>query len=82
MSDPTSECIMINRYIKPRDEALTSDDLATCQNVLDVLKVEFGLADDDEDVARSAAIIIELYRQGVHDEEQLKTLVFATRGKI
>jgi hypothetical protein len=50
--------------------------------VLDVLKAEFGLADDDEDVARSAAIIIELYRQGVHDEEQLKTLVFATRGKI
>lgn len=73
---------MISRYIKPRDEALTSDDLAICQNVLDVLKDEFGLADDDEDVARSAAIIIELYRQGVHDAEQLKTLVFATRGKV
>ena len=35
-----------------------------------------------KEVSRSAAIIIELYRQGVHDEEQLKTLVFATRGKI
>ncbi|GAA3083819.1 hypothetical protein GCM10010520_33160 [Rhizobium viscosum] len=73
---------MTNCYIKPRDEALTSDDLATCQNVLDLLKAAFGLADDDEEVSRSAAIIIELYRQGVHDEEQLKTLVFATRGKI
>ncbi len=73
---------MISRHIKPRDEALTSDDLATCQKVLDVVKAEFGLADDDEEVSRSAAIIIELYRQGVHDEEQLKTLVFATRGKI
>lgn len=73
---------MISRYIKPRDEALTSDDLAKCQNVLDALKAEFGLADEDEDVSRSAAIIIELYRQGVHDEEQLKTLVFATRGRI
>jgi hypothetical protein len=73
---------MIGRYIKPRDEALTSDDLATCQNVLDALKAEFGLADDDEEVSRSAAIIIELYRQGVHGEEELKTLVFAARGKV
>lgn len=73
---------MISRTIKPRDEALTSDDLAKCQAVLDALKTEFGLADDDEEVSRSAAIIVELYRQGVHDEEQLKTLVFATRGRI
>ncbi|MBB3310314.1 hypothetical protein FHT78_002057 [Rhizobium sp. BK196] len=73
---------MISRYIKPRDEALTSDDLAVCQKVLDAVKAEFKFADDEEEVSRSAAIIIELYRQGVHDEEQLKTLVFATRGKI
>lgn len=73
---------MIGGYIKPRDEALTSEDLAKCQTVLEALKTEFGLVDDDEEVSRSAAIIVELYRQGVHDEEQLKTLVFATRGKI
>ncbi|MBB3595758.1 hypothetical protein FHX08_006175 [Rhizobium sp. BK529] len=73
---------MITRYIRPRDEALTSDDLAACQKVLDAVKAEFRLADDDGEVGHSAAIIIELYRQGVHDEERLKTLVFATRGKI
>ena len=30
----------------------------------------------------AAAIIIELYRQGVHNFDQLKVLVFAARGQI
>jgi hypothetical protein len=36
----------------------------------------------DEETSRSAAITIELYRQGVRNFDQLKVLVFAARGKI
>jgi hypothetical protein len=61
---------------------LNSKDLAVCDRVLAEIKREFALSDDSEEVQRSAAIIIELFRQGVHDEVHLKALVFAARGKF
>ncbi|MGW9949814.1 hypothetical protein J2W92_005165 [Rhizobium leguminosarum] len=59
-----------------RDEPLTSEDLNVCDGVLRDLKAVFDLS--EKDFERLAAIIIELYRQGVHDPEQLKLLSGAT----
>ena len=73
---------MNERKITERDRPMTSQDLAVCQQVLEAVKAEFQLADDDAETSRSAAITIELYRQGVRDVDQLKVLVFAPRGKI
>jgi hypothetical protein len=61
-----------------RDKPLTSEDLAVCNNVLDDLCARMDIT-DNETVARLASIIIELYRQGVHEPEQLKLLAGATR---
>ena len=72
---------MIERHIG-RDQPMTSEDLAVCQEVLDAVKSEFQLDADDEETSRAASIIIELYRQGVHNFDQLKVLVFAARGKV
>jgi hypothetical protein len=73
---------MIERHISGRDQPMTSEDLAICQRVLDAVQAEFQLARDDEETARIAAITIELFREGVHNFDQLKVLVSAARGKI
>ncbi len=73
---------MIERHIRGRDLPMTSEDLAICQRVLDAVKAEFQLDRDDEETARIAAVVIELYRQGVHNFDQLKVLVSAARGKV
>lgn len=73
---------MNERKINQRDRPLMSEDLAVCQRVLEEVKAEFNVADDDEEISRIAAITIELYREGVRNFEQLKVLVFAARGKI
>ncbi|OCJ03738.1 hypothetical protein A6U87_17535 [Rhizobium sp. AC44/96] len=62
-----------------RDMPLTSEDLAVCNTVLDDISREFGIVADTQTVARLASIIIELFRQGVRDPEQLKLLAAATR---
>ncbi len=73
---------MIEPHLSRRDQPMNSEDLGICQRVLDAVKVEFDLDADDEETARNAAIIIELYRQGVHNIDQLRVLAFAARGKI
>jgi hypothetical protein len=62
-----------------RDQPLTSEDLAVCNNVLNEISLEFDIAPDTQTVSRLASIIIELFRQGVRDPEQLKLLTAATR---
>lgn len=62
-----------------RDQPLTSEDLAVCNTVLDDIAGEFGIVADKQTVARLASIIIELFRQGVRDPDQLKLLAAATR---
>ncbi|TCU20275.1 hypothetical protein [Rhizobium sullae] len=64
-----------------RDVPLTSEDLAICDMVLDELCAEFQLANDRSVVDHLASIIIELYRQGVREPEQLTLLAGATREK-
>lgn len=73
---------MSERKISERDLPMTSEDLAICQRVLDAVRAEFQLDEDDEETSRAAAIIIELYRQGVHNVDQLRVLVFAARGRV
>lgn len=65
--------------IRLRDQPLTSEDLAVCNNVLNEISLEFDIAPDTQTVSRLASIIIELFRQGVRDPEQLKLLAAATR---
>lgn len=62
-----------------RDEPLTSEDLRICNDVLKALSREQGIEKDKEAVTRLAAMIIELYRQGVRDPGQLAVLAGATR---
>jgi hypothetical protein len=62
-----------------RDEPLTSEDLAVCNNVLDDISADFNIVADKQSVAQIASIIIELFRHGVRDPAQLKLLAGATR---
>jgi hypothetical protein len=61
---------MTGRFVSKHDEPLTSNDLDIC------LKV----GKDTEEAQRVAAIIIELYRQGVHKDTQLVELAAGARG--
>ncbi|HEX8044810.1 hypothetical protein [Rhizobium sp.] len=72
---------MIRRYLSKHDHPLDSLDLDLCQRAFDALLVELKLARDSEEAERVAAMIIELYRQGIHDERQLAILVGGTDGK-
>lgn len=73
---------MEKRKIRERDQPITSDGLDVCQRILEAAKVEFGIADDDEEISRTATITIELYREGIHTFDNLKALVFAARGRF
>jgi hypothetical protein len=72
---------MIQRYLNKHDYPLDSLDLNLCQRTFDALLVELKLSKDSEEAERVAAMIIELYRQGIHDERQLAMLVGGTGGK-
>jgi hypothetical protein len=69
---------MIRRYLSKHDYPLDSLDLNLCQRAFDALLVELKLAKESEEAERVAATIIELYRQGVHDERQLTIMVGGT----
>lgn len=66
---------MIRRYLSKHDYPLDSLDLNLCQRAFDDLLVELKLEKDSEEAERVAAMVIELYRQGIHDERQLAILV-------
>ncbi|MCY1669143.1 hypothetical protein [Rhizobium sp. SL86] len=71
---------MIRSEKRPSEEPLNSEDLARCQQVFERLKADICLDEDHEEINRLAAITIELYRQGVRREEQLRDMVAAARG--
>jgi hypothetical protein len=72
---------MIRRYLSKHDYPLDSLDLNLCQRAFDALLVELKLTKDSEEAERMAALIIELYRQGIHDERQLAVLAGGAGGK-
>ena len=71
---------MIRSETRRNQEPLNSKDLAKCQQVFERLKAVICPLDDQEETNRLAAITIELYRQGVRSEDQLREMVAAARG--
>ena len=55
-------------------------DLAACQPVFNQVVVEGGIERGSEEADRIAAILVKLYREGVHDPAQLALLVRSARG--
>jgi len=72
----------MTRRFHRHDEPLTSEDLSKCRAALEQFCQESHLEASSKEAERAAAIIIELYQQGVHDEQQLKQLVDAARGTL
>jgi hypothetical protein len=72
---------MTTRYHR-HDEPLTSEDLAKCQLILEEFCTLNNVTLPSEEAERVAAIVIELYQQGVHELHQLRPLVDAARGAL
>lgn len=66
---------VIKEYLSKHDMALDSTDLNICQHAFDAILLKLNIARNTEDAEKIAAMVIELYRQGVHDENQLVKLV-------
>ncbi|TCM80700.1 hypothetical protein [Rhizobium sp. BK068] len=63
--------------MRQRDEPLTSEDLTVCDEVLQRITEKHAINDHNTTV-HLASIIIEIYRQGVDDTEQLALLAGAS----
>ena len=71
---------MSDKLFSTRDEPLASEDLAVCRRVHEALCRGLNIDRSGEEADRLGALIIELYRQGVHDETQLRLLAGGKRG--
>ncbi|GAC1046251.1 hypothetical protein [Rhizobium sp. No.120] len=71
---------MVQTIIKRSDAPLDSRDLDLCQRVFDEIRAAADIPRKSEEGERIAAIVIELYRQGVRNSRQLKILVQGARG--
>ncbi|WP_245441531.1 hypothetical protein [Rhizobium vallis] len=71
---------MVQTIIKKSQAPLDSRDLEICQDVFDDLRTMADVPRNSEEAERIAAIVVEIYRQGVHNPEHLKTIVQAARG--
>ena len=65
---------MISKYVGKLGAVLDSKDLAICQSAFDTILLKWNIARDTEDAEQTAATIIALYQQGIHDEDKLVTL--------
>ncbi|MBB3452611.1 hypothetical protein FHT86_000867 [Rhizobium sp. BK313] len=59
---------MISKYLGKLGIVLDSTDLAVCQRAFDAVLLKWNIARDTEDAEQTAATIIALYQQGIHDE--------------
>lgn len=71
---------MVQARLKHSPEPLHSKDLAVCRKVFDKIQSSAGFVKKSEEADRVATILVELYRQGVHEPDHLKTMVQAARG--
>lgn len=71
---------MVQTIIKTSQAPLDSRDLEICQHVFDDLRTMADVPRKSDEGERIAAIVVELYRQGVRNPEHLKTMVQAARG--
>jgi hypothetical protein len=65
---------MSDKLFSTRDEPLASADLDLCRRVHEALCTERNIDRTGKEADRLGALIIELYRQGVHEESQLRLL--------
>ncbi|ARM88908.1 hypothetical protein RHEC894_CH02620 [Rhizobium sp. CIAT894] len=65
---------MSDKLVNTRDEPLASEDLDVCRRVHEALCNGLDIDRSGAEANRLGALIIELYRQGVHDESQLRLL--------
>ncbi|KAA1176642.1 hypothetical protein FP026_27795 [Rhizobium tropici] len=71
---------MVQTIIKRSDAPLDTRDLQLCQRVFDEIRAAADIPRKSEEGERIAAIVIELFRQGVRNPEHLKLLVQGARG--
>ena len=71
---------MSDKLFSTRDEPLASADLDLCRRVHETVCTELDIEKSGEEAASVGALIIELYRQGVHDESQLRLLAGGRRA--
>ncbi|MDQ0563577.1 hypothetical protein QO004_005392 [Rhizobium mesoamericanum] len=71
---------MVPTIINGSQVPLDSRDLETCQRVFDEVRKDRHVTKDSAEAEFIASIIISLYREGVHDPEQLHSMVEAARG--
>lgn len=65
---------MSDKLFNTRDEPLSSADLDICRRVLEAVCADLDIERSSERAETIGALIIELYRQGVHDEHQLRLM--------
>ena len=70
---------MVQTIIKKSQAPLDSRDLEVCRHVFDDLRTVADLPRNSEEAERIAAIVVELYRQGVRNPEHLKTMLLIRR---
>lgn len=63
------------KYFNDHDHPLLPSDLTVCQTTFDAICFEQGIDRQSAKASEMAALIIELYRQGVHDSAALQSLV-------
>jgi hypothetical protein len=73
---------MTHQKMRPSDEPLTSMDLAICQRGLEAVSADLRVARNSEKGQQLASIIVQLYRRGVCDEDNLKTMASAAGGAL
>lgn len=71
---------MVQTIINRSQVPLDSRDLDICQRVFDEIRTAAGIPAKSEEGERIAAIVLELYQQGVSNPGHLKTMVQAARG--
>ncbi|MBY5461766.1 hypothetical protein HFO89_36655 [Rhizobium leguminosarum] len=71
---------MVQMIFKKSQLPLDFRDLEPCQHVFDDRRSTADVPRNSEEAERIAAIVVKLYRQGVRNPEQLKTMVQAARG--
>ena len=55
-------------------------DLRICKGVFDIVTSEAGVEPRSEEGERIAAIVVQLYRQGVKEPDRLRVVVESARG--
>ncbi|UWU25981.1 MULTISPECIES: hypothetical protein [unclassified Rhizobium] len=73
---------MIARFVHERDIPLGSEALGTCQVAFDAVLAALEIKREHEKADVVAALIVNLYQQGIHDGEKLFELVMTASANL